>query len=538
MRESGAADPQTRDLLECVVGGASNGGRDPGLESRRTAPQTIARLSAWHTRTIIQGGMGAGVSTWKLARSVAECGQMGVVSGTAIDLIVARRLQTGDPGGHCRRALRHFPFPDVAERILERYFIEGGKAADAPFRSIPVPAVEPSPQLLELTVAANFVEVFLAKEGHDGTVGINYLEKIQLPTLPSIFGAMLAGVDRVLMGAGIPRLIPGILDRLSRGEDVELPIVVGKDKAGTMSRFSPRAFCGGEPPKLNRPKFLAIVASAALAVMLAKKADGHVDGFIVEGPTAGGHNAPPRGRTKLDDNGEPIYGERDNVDLAEFRAIGRPFWLAGSYGRPERLSAALAEGAAGVQVGTAFAYCDESGIAPHLKQHVIDRVLAGEEIRVITDPRASPTGFPFKIVDKAGTAKDPETYAQRKRVCDLGYLRHAFRKEDGSVGWRCPSEPHAAWEKKAGEAEETENRICVCNGLMATIGLGQTRKWGGDWLTEEPPLITSGNDLEAIRRFMPPGARSYGAADVVKQILGETEVSDDATLDPVEEWTS
>ena len=47
---------------------------------------------------IIQGGMGAGVSSWRLARAVSSTGQLGVVSGTALDVILARRLQEGDPG--------------------------------------------------------------------------------------------------------------------------------------------------------------------------------------------------------------------------------------------------------------------------------------------------------------------------------------------------------------------------------------------------------------------------------------------------------
>lgn len=58
---------------------------------------------------IIQGGMGVGVSSWQLARAVAEAGQLGVVSGTALDVVVARRLQDGDPGGHVQRALAQFP---------------------------------------------------------------------------------------------------------------------------------------------------------------------------------------------------------------------------------------------------------------------------------------------------------------------------------------------------------------------------------------------------------------------------------------------
>ena len=271
--------------------------------------------------------MGAGVSTWRLANAVSSAGHLGVVSGTGIDTILARRLQVGDPGGHMRRALANFPYPEIAERLIERYFIEGGKADDAPFKSNPVPALQPGPHFLELTVAANFVEVFLAKEGHDAPVGINFLEKIQLPNVPSIFGAMLAGVDYVLMGAGIPRAIPGILDALAKGEPVELPLVVegASPDDQYVTRFDPSELADCIDVDLKRPRFLAIIASATLATVLARKATGHVDGFVVEGATAGGHNAPPRGTPRLTESGEPIYGERDEVDLAAIAALGRPF---------------------------------------------------------------------------------------------------------------------------------------------------------------------------------------------------------------------
>ena len=64
---------------------------------------------------IIQGGMGVAVSSWRLARAVSLRGQLGVVSGTAIDSVFVRRLQDGDPGGHVRRAMAAFPMPGVAE---------------------------------------------------------------------------------------------------------------------------------------------------------------------------------------------------------------------------------------------------------------------------------------------------------------------------------------------------------------------------------------------------------------------------------------
>ncbi|MEE9472516.1 MAG: nitronate monooxygenase, partial [Acidimicrobiia bacterium] len=175
---------------------------------------------------LIQGGMGVAVSDWRLARAVSEAGHLGVVSGTALDAVMARRLQLGDPGGHIRRALAAFPVPEAAERILARCFVAGGKGADQRFKPTLMKRDRPSRNLRDLLVAATFVEVYLAKEGHPGLVGINYLEKLQAPTLPSLYGAMLAGVDYVLMGAGIPRAIPAVLDRLAEGLPVEMKLDV------------------------------------------------------------------------------------------------------------------------------------------------------------------------------------------------------------------------------------------------------------------------------------------------------------------------
>ena len=136
---------------------------------------------------------------------------------------------------------------------------------------------------------------------------------------------------------------------------------------------------------------------------MAKKASGRVDGFVVEGPSAGGHIAPPRGRPQLSETNEPVYGERDRPDLEAIRELGLPFWLAGSYARPERLVEALELGAAGVQVGTAFAYCEESGIVPAIKTEVLAQSRRGI-VHVHTDPLASPTGYPFQVVQLAGNA--------------------------------------------------------------------------------------------------------------------------------------
>lgn len=461
---------------------------------------------------LIQGGMGVAVSHWKLARAVSLAGQLGVVAGTALDAVMARRLQMGDPGGVLRRAFEAFPAPGVARAIWDRFFIEGGKAAGEPFRAVPMSVAEAPSERQYLTVVANFCEVFLAREGHAGWVGINLLEKIQLPTLPALYGAMMAGVAVVLMGAGIPKQIPGILDAFARGEPAELKL----DVAGALaeeafwSRFDPRGLWDGPPPALPRPQFLAVVSSSALATNLARKASGRVDGFVVEGATAGGHNAPPRGPLQLTAGGEPIYGPRDVPDLAAFRALGLPFWLAGGYGRPGGLARAQAEGARGIQAGTIFALCEESGLDPAVRAALWEHLRAGSA-RVKTDPRLSPTGFPFKAVLglNGGTG-------EREKVCDLGFLRTNYRREDGSIGFRCPAEPEAAFLRKGGTMEETAGRQCVCNGLLATIGLGQTRADG----SVEEPLITAGDALLEVVQDFPDAAASgeLRAEEVVRAL--------------------
>ena len=86
---------------------------------------------------IIQGGMGAGVSNWRLAQAVCKTGQLGVISGTALDTIVSRRLQLGDPGGHMQRAMEHFPDAGMVERILARYNRPAGSFKPRPFKTPP-----------------------------------------------------------------------------------------------------------------------------------------------------------------------------------------------------------------------------------------------------------------------------------------------------------------------------------------------------------------------------------------------------------------
>jgi nitronate monooxygenase len=460
--------------------------------------------------------MGVGVSNWRLANTVSRLGQLGVVSGTALDSLFARRLADGDKDGNMRKGLEAFPFPEMARRIWQEYFVPGGKSSGTAYPTTQMhQRVEPR-KVIELCMVANFVEVFLAREGHSNPVGINFLEKVQMPHLASIYGAMLAGVGYVLMGAGIPLHIPGVLDAYAsdRTAEYKLSVAGAMPDLDSMMHFNPADYAEGPLPLLSRPKFLAIVSSNTLATTMLRRATGKVNGFVIESPTAGGHNAPPRGKLQLSTTGEPVYGERDRVNLADLRALGVPFWLAGGYGSPSKLREALDEGAAGIQVGTAFAFSEESGLRHDLKRTLIVQAVAGTG-NVFTDPLASPTGFPFKVAQLNGTSSDAGVYQARKRVCDLGYLREPYATEDGKIGYRCASEPVANYLSKGGKVEDTVGRKCLCNALLANIGHAQTRKDG----TAEPALVTVGDDLNSVVQYLAPGQLSYSAVDVVHSLL-------------------
>jgi nitronate monooxygenase len=218
---------------------------------------------------------------------------------------------------------------------------------------------------------------------------------------------------------------------------------------------------------------------------------------------------------KLDEIGQPIYGARDIVNLEAMRKIGLPFWLGGGYGSPEKLKEALDQGAAGVQVGTAFALCEDSGFEPEIRQKVRADLLAGKA-KVFTDPVVSPTGFPFKVATVEGTLSDPEVVRQRVKICDCGYLLDPYRKADGTLGYRCAAEPEESYLAKGGTPESIIGRKCVCNGLFASCGLPQVRANG----YKEPGIVTLGDDALEVKRFCKQGNTSFTAEDVIRTILG------------------
>lgn len=480
---------------------------------------------------IIQGGMGIRVSSYQLAGAVASHEATGLVSGTAIGTVLLRGLNDGDPTGDLRWALEQYPRPEIAEHIVDRFYRPNGRDGKPydrpPAFNIDIPKgnkITP-----DLAVVGAFAEVLLAKRnsGGRGIIGMNLLTKVDIPNAHTLYGAMQAGVDLVAMGAGLPTEVPQAMRDMAaagyaehaKDKIVKFPVKVANSERNYFVELDTTRY--ETDVELEVPRFLMIITLD----ILAKRFKDIPDGFIIEEPIAGGHNAPPRPHKEgpdLDERGQPIYSERDYANLEKMRALDVPFWLAGGYGTREGLKRARSLGARGVQIGSIFAMAEESGMTPELKNRMISQIRGGTDIDVFTDPLASPTNYPFKVAGLEGTMSEPEVYAKRTRICDLGYLRTAVEvgnhratgeQDRYKLEYRCASEPIKDYLRKGGTIEETIGRKCICNGLAADIGMGQIH----DGVTEAP-IVTIGDAVsENVRAIN----GRINAESILRSLRGE-----------------
>lgn len=489
---------------------------------------------------LISGGMGVRVSWWAMSRIVSLMGGLGVVSGTGLEIVYPRLLQDGDPGGNVRRA-----FTELVKRqpslagpvweIYDKYYIEGGRKPGEPYKSVPpcrltrIENFKPGPdsfwelprEMQVLVLAANFAEVWLAAEGHDKPVGINFLRKVERPLPWALYGAMLAGAAYVLVGAGSPDELPAMIDHLARREPAAMSLKVygtRSDSGAFYAAVRPETVLGGPAPEIKAPKFLAIVSSFGLASALAGDPATRPYGFVVEGSEAGGHSVAPS-KMRFDAAGQPllVYTDQDKADIGAIAGLGLPFWLAGAYASRERVREARARGAAGIQFGTLAALSGQSGLAPALRSKVVKLLKSGE--LKVSNTMVSPTGFPFKVAQVPGTISEEAVFRARTRVCDIGLLQANYILPDGGLGYRCPAEDVEVFVAKGGRVQNTVGRGCLCNALLAAAGVPQLRPGG----YEEPPIVTLGEDLASAKELLaalPPGQETYTIGKALLYLRG------------------
>jgi NAD(P)H-dependent flavin oxidoreductase YrpB (nitropropane dioxygenase family) len=430
---------------------------------------------------LIQAGMGVHISCARLANVTSRLGALGVVSGVGLRHTVIEEIRAGDQ--EAINVARQFPLARSVEELLA--FAPGGPKHR---RAAPLDQPDPRRGALpkRLSAICAYVEVMRARMGQRGKIGINVMWKCALTVLPTIYGAMLAGVDALLCGAGVSIELPDIVRRIRAGEDLAY-----RPLSGTSTHVTLQIARDGTAPLLEGlsiPRMLPVLSNFAfpkriLDIWERQYAGARPFAFILENHLAGGHNAPPRNKS--------AFSDQDDIDayFAKVRDLGIPVYAAGAFpdgGTRTDLEEWIGRGAYGIQVGSRFALCEESGLRSDLKGELIRRNARGET-EVATDNRLSPTGYPFKCVPLPGTLADPAVRRQRRRICNRGYLlqSHFETLPDESVKetYVCPAMPAAQYARLGGDPQDLTDRICLCNALLSTAGF---------FSESEAPLVTLG----------------------------------------------
>ncbi|MCL4475142.1 MAG: nitronate monooxygenase [Nitrospirae bacterium] len=334
---------------------------------------------------IVQGGMGVGVSLHLLASAVAREGGVGIVSSACLDRLVSKRT---------------------------------GKKLT--------------------TYEAAYNEVSLSKAA-GGYAGINIMVALVRDYESSVRGAIDAGADVIISGAGLPLGLPSI-----------------------------------QPPRDTA--LIPIVSSARALELICKKWEKlgyRPDATVLEGPLAGGHLGFKIDSIDLESN--TLERLLPPVKDMAIKYGDFPVIVAGGIYTHDDIVRFLKMGADGVQMGTRFLATEESSASPLYKQAVID---ATEEDIIVAHKPGSPCGLPFRIIKQS-----PMYLSALKRLrepkCDKGYV--LLKDAEGKFS-RCPAK------------ESNETAFCICNGLLSSAGYNSD---------EEEPLYTVGTNAYRVDRIVP-----------------------------------
>lgn len=312
---------------------------------------------------LIQGGMGVGVSLAPLAAAVANEGGIGIISSACLDRLVSRRI---------------------------------GRNVDS--------------------YRAMIEEVELARRlSAGGLIGVNIMFALQRDYEASVRGAIDAGADLIICGAGLPLNLPAIKDP-------------------------------------GRTALVPIVSSARALDLICKKWDKlgyRPDAAVLEGPLAGGHLGFKIEEVDLESNRLESLLPQVLETASRFGSF--PVIAAGGIYDHADIRRFLELGAAGVQLGTRFLVAEESSATLDYKLAAIAAVAA--DLVVATDP-GSPCGLPFRLISSSSMFRQA-LQRQHLPLCDKGYVLQ--RDKEGHFT-QCPSRIDA------------NRHFCICNGLLNSAG--------------------------------------------------------------------
>jgi nitronate monooxygenase len=231
----------------------------------------------------------------------------------------------------------------------------------------------------------------------------------------SVRGALDAGADAIISGAGLPMSLPGI----------QAP----KDTA-----------------------LIPIVSSPRALELICKKWERlgyRPDAVVLEGPLAGGHLGFKMDQVDLECN--ILENLLPPVKDMAMKYGDFPIIVAGGIYTHQDIVRFFKMGANGVQMGTRFLATNESSASEAYKQAVLRA--KKEDIIVGHDP-GSPCGLPFRVI-KQSPMYVSALKKLRKPKCDKGYV---LLKDAEGKFTKCPAK------------ESNEHHFCICNGLLSSAG--------------------------------------------------------------------
>lgn len=329
--------------------------------------------------------MGVGVSLSPLASAVAKEGGVGIISSACLDRLVSKR---------------------------------SGKKFN--------------------TYEATYEEVSLSKSS-GGFAGINIMVALVRDYEDSVRGAVDAGADFIISGAGLPLNLPAI--------------AAPRDTA-----------------------LIPIVSSARALDLICKKWERlhyRPDAVVLEGPLAGGHLGFKIDQIDLASN--KLENLLPSVKEMAMKYGDIPVIVAGGIYTHSDIQRFLHMGANGVQMGTRFLATEESSASAIYKKAVVN---AQEEDIIVAHKPGSPCGLPFRII-RQSPMYESALRKSRPPKCDKGYV--LLKDEEGKFS-RCPAK------------ESNENCFCICNGLLSSAGYNPDK---------EEPLFTVGTNASRVNKILP-----------------------------------
>jgi nitronate monooxygenase len=288
------------------------------------------------------------------------------------------------------------------------------------------------------TYDAAYEEISLSKI-KDGFAGINIMAALVRDFNDSVRGALDAGADAIISGAGLPLNLPAI-----------------------------------QPPKDTA--LIPIVSSARALEIICKKWEKlgyRPDAVVLEGPLAGGHLGFRIDQVELESN--KLENLLPPVKDMAIKCGDFPVIVAGGIYTHEDITKFMMMGADGVQMGTRFLATEESSATSAYKEAV---VMAKEEDIVVAHRPGSPCGLPFRVI-KQSAMYVSALKRMRKPKCDKGYV--LMKDSDGKFTV-CPAK------------QDNENFFCICDGLLSSSGYNSH---------EEEPLYTVGSNASRVDKILP-----------------------------------